>query len=415
VLAIIPLAALGALAALLTTAAATGNRTAAVVASVPAALIGAGGLTLLAARLVSDRRPARRWLAAAVAVVTVGIVAVFLDWLGSGPANPNSPPLTADVRFWDLPTGSRIAYTHTPAQGPAKPTPVVLVHGGPGAPATQNQELARELAAAGFQVYDYHQIGAGLSARLGDPGQYTVARHIADLDGIRHALGADRLVLAGASWGGKLIVNYLAAHPERVAAAVVDSPSEIWSPAFTDSERLTDAGRLDQEAAVRRQPRFAVAHVLMSVAGPRTARTLLPDAPMDAVFESLVAEIDMRPGCPTAAATGPTRQPPQGFGFWVNAVTTMDAGRVADPRPALRNATAPVLVLRAQCDYIAWEVTREYRDVLPNATLLGVAGAGHTVTTDRPDLHRRLVRAFLLGEPLPLPAHRDAQSPWGPR
>lgn len=68
--------------------------------------------------------------------------------------------------------------------------------------------------------------------------------------------------------------------------------------------------------------------------------------------------------------------------------------------------------LRGECDYISWDVTREYRDVLPNATLLAVANAGHTVTTDQPRLHRTLVRAFLLAEPLPLAAYLDAESPW---
>jgi proline iminopeptidase len=409
-----PLGALCAMVALLATAAITGSRALAVVASMVAALIGTGGLAMLAARLVSGRRQMRHWLAGAVTAVTASTVAILVGWLVFSPPPPSTPAVvTADVRFWELPTGSRIAYTYTPAQRAAKPTPVVLVHGGPGAPAGRHDALAQELAAAGFSVYDYHQIGAGLSARLADVSQYTVARHVADLDAIRHTLGADRLVLVGASWGAKLIASYLAVHPHRVAAAVIDSPPEIWSPAFTDPERLTDTGRRDQRAAVARHPRFATAHVLMRTVGPRAAHTLLPDAQMDGVFELFVSQINKRPGChPAPTSETDTVETPHGFGFWVNAVTTMDAERVADPRPALRSATAPVLVLRGECDYISWEATREYRDLLPNATLLAIANAGHTVTTDQPHLHRRLVRAFLLGEPLPQPAYHGTRSPW---
>lgn len=138
-----------------------------------------------------------------------------------------------------------------------------------------------------------------------------------------------------------------------------------------------------------------------------------PTPGVDGMYEAFVSELDMRPGCSsTAAAAEEPAERPRGFGFWANVATTLDAAQVADPRPALQLATAPVLVLRAECDYLSWEATREYRDVLPVATLLAVDDAGHTVTTSRPDVHRQVARAFLLGEPLPLPAYTDADPPW---
>ncbi|RBQ21336.1 hypothetical protein DP939_01020 [Spongiactinospora rosea] len=74
------------------------------------------------------------------------------------------------------------------------------------------------------------------------------------------------------------------------------------------------------------------------------------------------------------------------------------AARVADPRPALRRVTAPVLVLRGSCDYLAPEVAREYADVLPNTVLRPIDGAGHDIGHDRPDRYRELLTAFLRGE-----------------
>jgi proline iminopeptidase len=284
------------------------------------------------------------------------------------------------------------------------------VHGGPGAPGGPQDALAAVLTAAGFPVYDYHQVGAGLSGRLADAGEYTVARHVADLEAIRREIGADRIVLVGGSWGGTLIAHYLAAHPDRVDRAVVASPGPMWGPAFAGADRLTEAGWHDQQAVLSRHPRFLLAHALMALVGPRTARTLLPDRQLDGVFEALVSDLDMRPGCATATAR--TARAPRGFGFWANAATSFDAERVPDPRPKLRQATAPVLVLRGECDYIAWPVTREYRDVLPNATLVAVAHAGHTITTDQPQRYGELVRAFLLDQPLAQPAYLGAEPPW---
>lgn len=60
-----------------------------------------------------------------------------------------------------------------------------------------------------------------------------------------------------------------------------------------------------------------------------------------------------------------------------------------------------MLVLRAECDNIAWGVAREYRDLLPNAVLLAVDDAGHAIQRDRPELYRAAVLAFLTGAELP--------------
>ncbi|MEV4356383.1 alpha/beta fold hydrolase [Nonomuraea sp. NPDC049625] len=59
----------------------------------------------------------------------------------------------------------------------------------------------RHLAAAGFDVYAYDQLGAGRSTRLSDVTGYTVARHVADLEAIRRTIGADRIVIVGQRTG----------------------------------------------------------------------------------------------------------------------------------------------------------------------------------------------------------------------
>ena len=62
---------------------------------------------------------------------------------------------------------------------------MILLHGGPGAFVVDHPRVADEfyqsVARLGFDIYLYDQIGSGHSARLSDPRQYTVARHIRDL------------------------------------------------------------------------------------------------------------------------------------------------------------------------------------------------------------------------------------------
>jgi proline iminopeptidase len=89
-----------------------------------------------------------------------------------------------------------------------------------------------------------------------------------------------------------------------------------------------------------------------------------------------------------------------------------DDQRVADPRPALRSVSTPVVVMRGRCDQIAWKVTREYRDLLPHAVLITIPDAGHEIPSDRPSLYDTAVRAFLLNQPLPRPRHTAETPPW---
>ncbi|MFC6022388.1 alpha/beta fold hydrolase [Plantactinospora solaniradicis] len=407
----VPLGAVAGIVTLLVTVAVTEHRILATVAGALALVLGTGALAWWAARGV-------RWragFAIGVTGLTFGLVAAAVGTLLYAPAPPYTAyPVPPGVQYWDLPTGSRIAYTKTEAPATARPTPVILVHGGPGAPDAPEPEPAASLAWAGFDVYAYHQLGAGLSGRLADASGYTVARHVEDLEAIRVTLGAERVVLIGASWGGQLIANYLAAHPTRVAKAVVSSPSGIWAPAFTDDERLTEAGRRDQEPIAASQPRLLLAYAVLQLVGPREARALLPDSTMDGVYESIVAGIDLRPGCatPASSTSDPVSHGPTGLGFWANAATVYDSQRIPDPRPRLRNVTAPVLVLRGECDYIAWAVTREYRDLLPGAVLLPIDGAGHNIALDQPQRYLQALLAFLLDKPLPSAPYTGAEPPW---
>ena len=328
---------------------------------------------------------------------------------------PSYTPLapTNDTQYWDLSTGSRIAYTFTPAQSAPQPTPVILVHGGPGAPEGGLELIAATLAEAGFDVYYYHQVGAGLSERLDDVSEYTVARHVADLEAIRQEIGSEQVILVGESWGGTLIANYLAAYPDRVIRAVVSSPGSIWAPAFADTNGLTASGREDQNAVIGKLPRFMLAHVLLRTAGLQVTHALFPDQQIDGVFQALVGSLDLWSGCSAEQHPGgrEVHDEQAGVGFWVNAMTGLDRDRVADPRPTLRSVSTPVLVLRSECDYRAWESTREYRDLLPHAAMLTVEDAGHVIPIDQPELYRQAVLAFLLDQPLPRAPYSGDKAP----
>jgi proline iminopeptidase len=100
---------------------------------------------------------------------------------------------------------------------------VVVLHGGPGAQhdylLPQYDRLAR-----GRELFYYDQRGGGQSPV---PRETPVGwrEQVSDLEGIRTALGLERLTLCGYSWGGLLAVLYLLEHPDRVARLALVSPA----------------------------------------------------------------------------------------------------------------------------------------------------------------------------------------------
>jgi pimeloyl-ACP methyl ester carboxylesterase len=92
--------------------------------------------------------------------------------------------------------------------GPEGP-PLVVLHGGPGAPGSV-ASLARALAA-------HLPVWEPLQRRSGDV-PLTVARHVADLAAV---LPPEPLVLLGWSWGAMLALSFAARHPGRARALLL--------------------------------------------------------------------------------------------------------------------------------------------------------------------------------------------------
>ncbi|RKS68642.1 proline iminopeptidase [Actinomadura pelletieri DSM 43383] len=380
-------------------------------AALVAAAAVSGGVAYFGGWLVRLRR--RGFVAIAVAAVMAVVTTAAGVWLVFRPLGIDSMPLPPqDTRYWQLSTGSRIAYTFTPGQGRRRPDPVVRLHGGPGTPGAGPDDLDRALVTLGFDVYTYDQLGSGRSQRLADPNGYTVARQIADLEAIRTQIGANRLILAGGSWGATLAANYLSRHPGRVSHTVLTSPGALWPKRWEKSgegeiwDRLTPAQRKAMDELENR-PQLIAWSFVMAV-NPRTAHALLPDKDVDALFDKLLASVGSAATCNPGR---PLEEPASRSGFYSNQMTAEDALKIPDPVPALRRTAVPTLILRGQCDYKNWEIAREYRDAIPGAKLVQVPNAGHVIDAEQPELYRSTVTAFLTGRPLPLTPYTGQAPP----
>jgi proline iminopeptidase len=98
-------------------------------------------------------------------------------------------------------------------------TPLVLLHGGPGATHIDFHPCFSR--AVGFaRVIYYDQRGCGLSEF--EPGKgYCLDQAVDDLDALRQTIGVDRWVVLGHSYGGLLAQCYAMKYPERVKGLVL--------------------------------------------------------------------------------------------------------------------------------------------------------------------------------------------------
>jgi len=185
---------------------------------------------------------------------------------------------------------------------------LVFLTGGPGQPGVQfvpriRGELGGALRGYRFVMLDQRGTGAGALScpalqraagfsdltvppptavsdcahRLGDKRRFfTTADAVADLEGLRSALGAARWTLDGVSYGTFVAERYALAHPNRVKALVLDSvvPQEGINPFQLETiQRVSHVvpGAGDLAAVIRRYhdgPELLDTLVTLSIAEP---------------------------------------------------------------------------------------------------------------------------------------------------
>lgn len=186
-------------------------------------------------RVARAARPAVKGLMVGAGAGAALLAATYLMILRP-PVRPKPmPPPDPEVQFWRLPTGSRIAYVKAPAGGKRHPTPVIMIHGGPGGPMLPfslklgGRAPLETLPSLGYDVYYYDQMGCGYSPRLDlrrEP-PYTVARVVRDLEAIRAAIESEKVILVGWSWGAFFAAQYMLIHPHRVEKAIFEAPAPL--------------------------------------------------------------------------------------------------------------------------------------------------------------------------------------------
>ena len=124
---------------------------------------------------------------------------------------------------------------------PDAPTPLVVLHGGPGA--THDYLLSLVDLADGRAVVHYDQLGGGRSTHYPERGAefWTPELFVRELQNLVDALGiAGRHHVLGQSWGGFLAEEYAFTQPPGLRALVLADTAASWADFAAEAGKLRE-------------------------------------------------------------------------------------------------------------------------------------------------------------------------------
>lgn len=239
---------------------------------------------------------------------------------------------------------------------------LVLLHGGPGLTCDIFRPALDQAADSATLVY-YDQRGCGRSSHLGDGVECGVAEHLADLDGLRAALGAERILLLGHSWGAYLALAYALEHEAHVEKLILVSPA----PPYMEGEEQIHRWHSLLTPAMRKQ----VSRITMSTLPPGEKAKQRLEVELPLYFHNLVAMEDFRR---------------RGFTVCGEVAENLAApGALPDLRPRMPKLRVPVRIITGENDRrTPLEVAKEIQENLYFSRLMTIDACGHFPFLERP-------------------------------
>jgi len=285
-----------------------------------------------------------------------------------------APVVEEDTYFASA--GARVWYRKT---GTGAGTPVILIHGGPGAASF----YLKPLQALGDDrpVVRYDQMGSGHSDKVADTTLFTVEHFVAELDSLRSTLGFEKAHLVGHSWGAIVALEYYRSHPERVASLTLASPA-LNVPEWSRNARKLVATLSDSaQAAIKaREPvnDFDAPDYQSAVAeyNDRYVSKHPDETERDSTMKLMNNDIYM-------------------FMWGPSEFTVTGTLRTYDATRQLRRIKVPTLYTVGEFDEADPVLVRRFATLTPGARYEVIPGAAHVTTWDNADAMLAVVRDFL--------------------
>jgi len=253
--------------------------------------------------------------------------------------------------------------------------PVMIVHhGAPGLGTRAEPRTAFGPFGDVMRVVVFDARGSGDSG-LTPP--FTHEQWVADVDALRAWAGAERIVMAGGSYGGFIAMEYALAHPDRVRALVL---------------RDTSASGAFQEQARRNALASARVEIDQELYDRSFAGRLRDDADSEASWRMIAPlyDHDLTPEKLEARLRSAVYHHEAHNAAFAHNIPNYDI------RDRLPSITCPTLVTVGRDDWITpVAAAEEIARLIPNSRLVVFENSGHSPQLEEPERFQRVVREFL--------------------
>ncbi len=315
-----------------------------------------------------------------LSILVTGLLLLAAGCLSSDPPAERIDPETGQVvRTGFLPvSGGNVFYEISNPE--ATGAPLILIHGGPGGTSCGFGLLDDELMDR--PVLRYDQLETGKSDRPSLREQWNIGHSVSELDAIRSHFGWEEVHLLGWSWGGAVAAEYvLEGAQEGVLSAILAGPllsTPVW---IEDAKALLATMPEDLQATIQTHEEAGTYDHPDYVAATDSFYARF----MDPWGYGPIPECEGVSSNSTVYNTmwGPTEFTATG--------TLLDYDR----RDRLDEIDVPVLIISGEFDEARPVTMREFADVMPDARVEVVEGAGHASLAERPDVVARMVTTFM--------------------
>ena len=272
--------------------------------------------------------------------------------------------------------GGRIWYKKS---GDGKGTPVILLHGGPGA----TSHYLKPLEALGDErpVIRYDQLGAGHSDKATDTTLFTIAHFVKELDSLRSALGYEKVHLIGHSWGSILAFEYYRAHPEHVTSLT------LAGAALNIPEWQRNTRKLVLTLSDSSQQAIKASEAAHDFDSPDYVKA------MDEFYGKYVWRRPVQEDLDSTMKS--MSQPIYSYMQGPSEFTITGTLRTYDATRQLRRIKVPTLYTVGEYDEANPETVKRFAARTPGARVEVIPDAAHITTWDNPEATLRVMREFL--------------------
>lgn len=253
--------------------------------------------------------------------------------------------------------------------------PVLIAHhGAPGLGSRAEPRASFGRLADTYRVVVFDARGSGQSE---GKGTFSHEQWAADIDALREWASAERIIMAGGSYGGFMAMEYATRYPDRVRALVLRDTS----PDNSNEEKALANALANTRVEIDREKLMRI------FAG--TCRD--NDDLRDCWREILpLYDYDYDPAAVEAKVEAtPYRYEAHNYAFSVNIPNY-------DLKPVLPNITAPTLITVGRTDWITpVSCSEQIASLIPGSRLVVFEKSGHSPQIEEAEAWTKVVREFL--------------------